>query len=93
MKELKQEPIPEEFNSYEEAGEFWDTHSAADYWDEMEDVECEVDIQSRRFMVTLENEVYQRVEKLATDQHLFPEDFLNKFLRNKLIVNSSELTN
>ena len=27
--------IPE-FKSYEEMGEFWDTHSLADYWDQTE---------------------------------------------------------
>jgi len=41
---MDRSPIPEHFNSAEEAGEFWDTHSAADYWDEMETVEMEFDI-------------------------------------------------
>ncbi len=36
------EPIPEQFTSIEEIQEFWDTHSTADYWDEMEDVEMEL---------------------------------------------------
>jgi hypothetical protein len=36
--------IPEHFSNTEEAGKFWDTHSAADYWDEMEPVEMEFDI-------------------------------------------------
>ena len=36
--------IPEHFSSAEEAGEFWDSHSAADYGDELE----EVDIPPRR---------------------------------------------
>lgn len=36
------EPIPESFNSIEEAGEFWDTHSLADYWDQTREVEIEV---------------------------------------------------
>ena len=35
--------IPDHFNSLEEAGEFWDTHSAADYWDEMQEIEMEFD--------------------------------------------------
>ena len=35
-------PIPEEFASAEEAGEFWDHHSTADYDDLMEDVEMEL---------------------------------------------------
>ncbi len=31
-------PLPEEFASIEDVQEFWDTHSTAEYWDEMEDV-------------------------------------------------------
>jgi hypothetical protein len=27
----KTDPIPEKFNSYEEAAEFWDTHDTAEY--------------------------------------------------------------
>ncbi len=85
MAKAKREPIPEEFQSLEEAGVFWDTHSAADYWDEMEDVECEVDIQQRRFVIELEDKVYRAVEKLATEQHLPADDFVNEFLRRELV--------
>lgn len=35
----KKEPIPLHFDSAEAAGDFRDTHSAADYWDETEEVE------------------------------------------------------
>ena len=34
--------IPEEFTSIEEIQDFWDTHSSADYWDEMEDVQMQL---------------------------------------------------
>lgn len=34
--------IPEEFKSIDEIQEFWDEHSTADYWDEMEDVELQL---------------------------------------------------
>lgn len=30
------DPIPEEFASYEEAAEFWDTHDTTDYPDDFE---------------------------------------------------------
>lgn len=32
--------------SYEEMGAFWDTHDTADYWDQMETVEFDIDIQT-----------------------------------------------
>ncbi len=31
--------------SYKEIGEFWDSHDLADYWDQTEPVEFEVEIQ------------------------------------------------
>jgi len=34
----KKEPIPEYFDSAEQAGTFWDAHSAADYWDKVQEV-------------------------------------------------------
>jgi hypothetical protein len=32
--------------SYEELGEYWDTHSLVDQWDETRPVEFELDVQS-----------------------------------------------
>jgi len=33
--------------SLSRAGEFWDSHSSADYWNEMEEKEIEFDIRKR----------------------------------------------
>jgi hypothetical protein len=38
------DPLPQSFSTLDEAGEFWDTHSSADYESEMEDVDVEVDL-------------------------------------------------
>lgn len=37
------DPLPEEFRSYEEAAEFWDTHDTTDYADDFETVDAQVD--------------------------------------------------
>jgi hypothetical protein len=34
--------LPNEFNSLEDIQEFWETHSSADYWDEMHDVDLDL---------------------------------------------------
>lgn len=34
--------IPKEFESVEEIQDFWDKHSTADYWQEMEDVDLQL---------------------------------------------------
>ena len=33
--------LPEQFESVEEAADFWDTHSLADHWDQIHEVEVE----------------------------------------------------
>lgn len=85
MAKHEKEPIPETFKSLKDAGEFWDAHSAADYWDEMEDVECEVDIQDRCFAVLLDDVVYHAVEEMAATQGIPPDSFVNQLLRRELV--------
>jgi hypothetical protein len=85
MKRGSKEPIPEEFSSLEEAGEFWDAHSAASYWDEMEDIPAKVDIQDRRFAILLEDAVYYAVEEIAATRGIEPDTFVNEFLRQEFV--------
>ena len=44
----KQDPMPPPHATPEEIGEFWDTHSLADYWDETYEVEFTVNLKSRQ---------------------------------------------
>ena len=41
-------PMPPPDATPEEIGEFWDTHSLADYWDETHEVEFQVNLKSRQ---------------------------------------------
>jgi hypothetical protein len=50
----KRDPLPEQFNSVEEAGEIWDTHSGADYEEYMEEVHFEVSPHLRSVFVQAE---------------------------------------
>ena len=68
----------------EEAGEFWDTHSAADYWDQIEDVDIEVDLSERRFAVLLDDALYRAAEKRAKAKRIPLGEFINEMLRNEL---------
>ena len=44
----KRDPMPPPDATPEEIGEFWDMHSLADYWDETEEVEFQVNLKSER---------------------------------------------
>ena len=83
-KKAKRTPIPKEYRSLVEAGEFWDTYSAADYWDQMEDVDMDVDIQGRRFAVLIDDAVYRAAREQAKAKRISPDEFINQMLRKEL---------
>jgi hypothetical protein len=67
----------------EEIGNFWDEHSLADFWDKTHEVEFEVRAKRRR-RVTLEPEVYQRIEEQARARGIAPETLVNVWLVERL---------
>ncbi len=80
----RRDTIPEHFNSAEEAGEFWDTHSAADYWNEMEEEEMEFNIEKRTFLVPVEARIYLLAKKKAEAEHRTVEQLINMLLNREL---------
>jgi vacuolar-type H+-ATPase subunit C/Vma6 len=80
----KKDPIPEHFTSAEDAGEFWDTHSAVDYWDEMEDVEMEFDLHQRVFLVAVNDRIFYRAKQRAEMEQRSVEEMINILLEREL---------
>ena len=80
----RRDTIPEHFNSAEEAGEFWDTHSAADYWNEMEEEEMEFNIEKRTFLVPVEARIYLLAKKKAEAEHRTVEQLISTLLNREL---------
>ena len=68
----------------EEIGEFWDTHSLADYWDETNEVDFQVDIQPKHNLIPVEREIAAQIKAHATKQGVSPEKLVNCWLREKL---------
>jgi len=81
----KRDTIPEHFNNDEEAGEFWDSHSSADYWNEMEEKEIEFDIRKRTFLVPVDSRIYLLARKQAEAEHRTVEQIINTLLTEELI--------
>ena len=80
----KKDPIPEHFSSAEDAGEFWDTHSAADYWDETENVEMEFDLHQRIFLVAVGGRIFYQVKQRAEMEKRSVEEMINILLEREL---------
>ena len=73
--------------TYEEIGEFWDTHSAADYWDQMEPAEFEVNLRSNMTNViyyAVDRTLSAKIRELARQRGVSSETLLNLLVQEKL---------
>jgi hypothetical protein len=70
--------------SYQEIGDFWDTHDLADYWDRTEAVEFEVDVRSEVRYFRLESTLAASVAKIAWQRGVSVETLLNLWVQEKL---------
>lgn len=80
----QRDPIPESFASFEEAAEFWDSHSTADYDNLIHDVLFDVDIQRRFFLVPIEGRLAKEITTIAKGEGLALETLVNLWLQEKL---------
>ncbi len=72
--------IPDQFDSYEAAAAFWDTHSLADYWDQTEEVNFDVDLQCSVVLAPLEHHLADELKTVARKQGLSVETLVNLWL-------------
>jgi len=78
------DPIPDEFSSYEEAAEFWDSHDTTDYLDEFVTVEAETEFRTRYYEIEIEGEVAKILEKRAKDLGVSKRRLASDLLRERL---------
>jgi len=65
MQRNKRDLLPDEFKTMEEAANFWDTHSLADYEDLQRDIQFEVDIKSEKNYFAVERDLSVYIDNLA----------------------------
>jgi len=70
--------------SYKEIGEFWDTHDLAEYWEQTQPVEFELDIQSEVTYYPLDATLSSKVRSIAKQRGVSPETLLNLWVQEKL---------
>jgi predicted phosphatase len=79
------DPIPEEFDSYEEAAAFWDAHDTTDYPDAFRTVEVESEFRSRHYEVELEEEVIKKLRAQARQKGVTVSRLASDLLREQLV--------
>src|SRR5207302_1317390 len=67
--------------SPEEIGEYWDSHSLGDHWDRTYEVEFKIRAPHR---ITLEPEVYERLQKQAESTGVSLANLANSWLKDRL---------
>ncbi len=83
-KKRKRDSLPDEFQSLEEAGEFWDTHSSGDYEEFMQEAQFEVDLKRRSTEVRVSVELIRDVRKIARREGVATETLVNLWLQEKI---------
>ena len=87
-KKSERDPLPEQFDSLEEAGEFWDTHSSADYEEYMHEVHFDVELKRRSHEVRVTDQLLREVRKIARQQGVTTETLVNLWLHEKVVANA-----
>jgi CopG antitoxin of type II toxin-antitoxin system len=80
----KPDPSPDHFDSLEEAAEFWDTHSTADYEEYMKEAHFDVDLKWIVEELRVAYDVMREVRKIAREQGLSTEALINLWLQQKV---------
>ena len=78
------DPLPDEFKSYQEAAEFWDTHSITDYEEFLEPVELDVDIQRRHFEIEVDEESFLALRETAKKERKPVKQLASEILKQRL---------
>ena len=78
------DPLPDSFETEEEAGAFWDAHSTIDYQQYLEPTDDTIEISERVFEVQIAEDVFKKLMQQATSLHQSVPKIVDKILRKEL---------
>lgn len=76
--------VPDEFTSYEEAAEFWDSHDTTDYPEHFEPVAIETRLKRHRFVVEVDEDLMKALRAQAQKRGVDVSRLVSEALREKL---------
>ena len=78
------DPIPEEFASYEEAAEFWDTHDTTDYPEAFRTVKVAPEFKRRYCEIEIDEDVASVLRAQAKQRGVTVSHLASELLRQQL---------
>jgi len=85
-KNKTKDSLPDSFETEEEAGAFWDTHSTTDYIEYFEPVDDVIEIKNRVFEVQVAEDVFQKLRQKAESSHESVPKVVDQILRKQLTL-------
>jgi len=79
----KNKSLPK-FANLTELVEFFETHDTSDYWASMPEADFEIDLKQRTHVVTLDDDLADRIAEIARTNHVPSEQLINTWLREKV---------
>ena len=78
------DPLPDEFNSDQEAADFWGRHSLSDYEEYLEPADLDVEIQRRHFEIEVDQESFLALRETAQKEQKPVKQLASEILKQKL---------
>ena len=85
MAKSKSKPLPK-FDSVNELVEFFDSHDMGDYWDQMPEVDFEMNIKTRKHLVAIDEEIIPRLNEIAKSKKVSSARLINTWLRERIKI-------
>ncbi|CAN5335389.1 hypothetical protein BH20ACI1_BH20ACI1_03510 [soil metagenome] len=76
--------LPDSFATEQDAGEFWDNQSLADFTDYLEDSDDKIEIKNRVFEVQIAEDVFHKLRQEAKSSHESLPKVVDQILRKEL---------
>ena len=71
-------------NSIEDLVDFFDTHDLGDEWKQMPEAKFEINIQHRKHLIALEEDIATQVTRIAKANRVSSETLVNTWLKDRL---------
>ena len=84
IKNKNVDPIPEKFDSYEDAAEFWGTHDTTDYPEAFETIQYESSFQGRQYEIEIPEELLLSLRQKARQRGVTVNQLATTLLQQQI---------
>ena len=83
MERNKSRTLPRS-KSVKELVDFFETHDMGDYWEQLPEVHFDVNIKKGKHLVALEEDIVDKLTKIAKSKKVSSESLINTWLKDRI---------